>query len=133
MALKAFESGRCDAFTTDSSGLYAERIRLTNPDDYMVLPDIISKEPLAMAVRHGDNNWGDIVRWTFFALVAAEEYGVTSANVEEQASSSEQPSRPRRRRRRRSSASGTAGSASGGSANGGVDGSAAAPESVIPT
>ena len=83
VALKAFESGRCDAFTTDSSGLYAERIRLTNPDDYVVLPDIISKEPLASAVRQGDDQWFNVVRWSFFAMLDAEEAGVTSKNVDD--------------------------------------------------
>ncbi|MDX7951619.1 amino acid ABC transporter substrate-binding protein [Lichenihabitans sp. Uapishka_5] len=83
VALKAFESGRCDAFTTDSSGLYAERIRLTNPDDYMVLPDIISKEPLASAVRQGDDQWFNVVRWSFYAMLNAEEAGVTSKNADD--------------------------------------------------
>ena len=83
VALKAFESGRCDAFTTDSSGLYAERLRLTNPDDYAVLPDIISKEPLAPATRQGDDQWFNIVKWTHFAMLDAEEAGVTSKNVDD--------------------------------------------------
>ena len=61
---KAYDAGRCDAFTTDASGLYAERLRASDPDDHIVLPEIISKEPLGPAVRHGDNQWGDIVRWT---------------------------------------------------------------------
>ena len=61
---KAYDSGRCDAFTTDASGLYSERLRASAPDDHIVLPEIISKEPLGPAVRHGDNQWGDIVRWT---------------------------------------------------------------------
>jgi general L-amino acid transport system substrate-binding protein len=81
--LKAYESGRCDAFTTDSSGLYAERIRLVNPDDHIVLPEIISKEPLSPAVRQGDDQWFNIVRWTHYAMVNAEELGVTSKNVDE--------------------------------------------------
>ncbi|MDQ0468332.1 amino acid ABC transporter substrate-binding protein [Labrys wisconsinensis] len=80
---QAYDSGRCDAFTTDASGLYAERLKLTNPDDNIVLPEIISKEPLGPAVRHGDNQWGDIVRWVHFALLTAEEDGVTQANVDE--------------------------------------------------
>ncbi len=81
--LKAFESGRCDAFTTDSSGLYAERLRLSNPEENIVLPEIISKEPLAPAVRQGDDQWLDVVRWSYFAMLNAEELGVTSKNVDE--------------------------------------------------
>ena len=81
--LKAYESGRCDAFTTDASGLYAERLRLINPDEHMVLPEIISKEPLAPSVRQGDDQWFDVMRWTGFALINAEELGVTSKNVDE--------------------------------------------------
>ena len=81
--LKAYESGRCDAFTTDSSGLYAERLRLTAPDDHVVLPEIISKEPLSPAVRQGDDQWFNIVRWTHYAMVTAEELGVTSKNVDD--------------------------------------------------
>jgi general L-amino acid transport system substrate-binding protein len=80
---KAYDSGRCDAFTTDASGLYAERNRASNPDEHIVLPEIISKEPLALAVRHGDNQWGDIVRWTHYAMINAEELGVTKANVDQ--------------------------------------------------
>jgi general L-amino acid transport system substrate-binding protein len=82
---KAYDSGRCDAFTTDASGLYAERNRASNPDEHIVLPEIISKEPLALAVRHGDNQWGDIVRWAHYALVNAEELGLTKANIDQQA------------------------------------------------
>jgi general L-amino acid transport system substrate-binding protein len=81
--LKAYESGRCDAFTTDSSGLYAERLRLTAPDDHVVLPEIISKEPLSPAVRQGDDQWFNIVRWTHYAMLTAEELGVTSKNVDD--------------------------------------------------
>src|SRR4051812_5999139 len=80
---KAYDAGRCDAFTTDASGLYAERNRASNPDEHIVLPEIISKEPLALAVRHGDNQWGDIVRWVHYAMVNAEEAGVTKANIDE--------------------------------------------------
>jgi general L-amino acid transport system substrate-binding protein len=80
---KAFEAGRCDAFTTDASGLYAERLRLGKPDEFMVLPEIISKEPLGPAVRKGDDQWFDLVQWTLFAQVTAEELGVTKANVDE--------------------------------------------------
>ncbi|RJF87692.1 amino acid ABC transporter substrate-binding protein [Oleomonas cavernae] len=82
-AVAAFESGRCDAYTTDASGLYATRIKLADPAGAIVLPEIISKEPLGPAVRHGDNQWGDVVRWSLYAMVEAEEYGVTKANVDE--------------------------------------------------
>jgi general L-amino acid transport system substrate-binding protein len=87
---KAYDAGRCDAFTTDASGLYAERLRASAPDDHIVLPEIISKEPLGPAVRHGDSNWGDIVRWTHMAMLNAEELGVTKANVD-QMKTSENP------------------------------------------
>ena len=76
----------CDAYTTDASGLAASRATFENPGDHVILPEIISKEPLGPLVRHGDNEWGDIVMWTLNALIAAEEYGVTSANLEEMAS-----------------------------------------------
>jgi general L-amino acid transport system substrate-binding protein len=82
--VKAYESGRCDAFTTDASGLYSERLRLANPEEHVVLPDIISKEPLGPVVRHGDDNWFDIVKWTHYAMITAEELGVTRANLAEQ-------------------------------------------------
>ncbi|MDR6871846.1 general L-amino acid transport system substrate-binding protein [Bosea sp. BE125] len=81
--VKAYEAGRCDAFTTDASGLYAERLNLTTPADHIVLPEIISKEPLGPVVRHGDDNWLDIVKWTHFAMLNAEELGITQANVDE--------------------------------------------------
>ena len=83
-ALKAYDAGRCDAYTTDASGLYGERLRLAKADDHIVLPEIISKEPLGPAVRHGDDQWFDIVNWTHFAMVNAEELGITKANVDEQ-------------------------------------------------
>ena len=82
-ARTTYDGGGCDAFTSDASGLYAERLRVLNPDDHIVLPEIISKEPLGPAVRHGDNQWGDIVRWTHNAMLNAEELGVTKANVEQ--------------------------------------------------
>lgn len=82
-AVKAYDDGRCDAFTTDSSGLYAERLRLASPDDHIVLPEIISKEPLGPAVRHGDDQWFDIVKWVHFAMLNAEEAGITQKNVDE--------------------------------------------------
>ena len=81
--IKAYESGRCDAFTTDASGLYAERLKLSAPADHIVLPEIISKEPLGPAVRHGDDNWLDVVKWTHNAMLNAEELGVTKANIDE--------------------------------------------------
>ena len=79
----AYEAGRCDAYTTDQSGLYALRLTLANPDEHVVLPEIISKEPLGPAVRQGDDQWFDIVKWTLFAMIQAEELGITQANVEE--------------------------------------------------
>ncbi|CAN5916109.1 amino acid ABC transporter substrate-binding protein [soil metagenome] len=80
----AFFAGRCDVFTTDASGLYSTRAaNAPNPDDYVILPEIISKEPLGPLVRHGDNQFADIVRWTLFAQIEAEEYGITSKNVDE--------------------------------------------------
>ncbi|PYF10999.1 L-glutamine-binding protein /L-glutamate-binding protein /L-aspartate-binding protein /L-asparagine-binding protein [Rhodobacter viridis] len=86
-----FLAGACDSYTTDASGLAASRATMPNAADIVILPEIISKEPLALAVRHGDNNWGDIVRWSFYALVAAEEYGITKANLEEVAASTQNP------------------------------------------
>ncbi|MEA2936492.1 MAG: ral L-amino acid transport system substrate-binding protein [Variibacter sp.] len=82
-AVKAYDSGRCDAYTTDASGLYAARLKLTASDDHLVLPEIISKEPLGIAVRHGDDQWFDIAKWTHYAMVNAEELGVTKANVDD--------------------------------------------------
>jgi general L-amino acid transport system substrate-binding protein len=84
-ALQQYNAGACDAYTTDASGLAASRATFENPADHIILPEIISKEPLAPLVRHGDNQWGDIVRWTLNALITAEELGVTSANVAEHA------------------------------------------------
>ena len=85
--VKAYESGRCDVFTSDVSQLYAERLKLANPADHVVLPEVISKEPLGPMVRHGDDQWFDIVKWTLFAMVGAEEIGVTQKNVDEMAKS----------------------------------------------
>jgi general L-amino acid transport system substrate-binding protein len=82
-ATKAYDSGRCDAYTTDASGLYSERLKMSNPDDHMVLPEIISKEPLGPSVRRDDVQWFQIVQWTHYALLTAEELGVTQANVDE--------------------------------------------------
>jgi general L-amino acid transport system substrate-binding protein len=81
--VKAYDAGRCDAFTTDASGLYAERLKLTAPDDHMVLPEIISKEPLGPSVRNNDAQWFNLIKWVGFAMVNAEELGVTKANVDE--------------------------------------------------
>jgi general L-amino acid transport system substrate-binding protein len=81
--VKAYDSGRCDAYTTDASGLYAERLKLSAPDDHLVLPEIISKEPLGPSVRKDDIQWFEIVQWTHYALVTAEELDVTQANVDE--------------------------------------------------
>lgn len=86
-AVKAYDAGRCDAYTTDASGLYSERLRLANANDHIVLPEIISKEPLGPVVRHGDDQWFDIVKWVLFAMINAEEMGVTSKNVDEMAKS----------------------------------------------
>ncbi len=83
----AYAAGRCDSFTTDASGLAAQRPVLKVPDDHVILPDIISKEPLGPMTRHGDNQWTDIVRWVFNAHVIAEEKGITQANVESMKSS----------------------------------------------
>jgi general L-amino acid transport system substrate-binding protein len=80
---QAYDEGRCDGFTTDKSGLVSERTLMTNPDDHVILDVTMSKEPLAPLVRHGDNNWGDIVRWTVFCTIEAEELGITSENVDE--------------------------------------------------
>ena len=82
-AQQQYLAGACDVYTTDASGLAATRATFEAPGDHVVLPEIISKEPLGPLVRHGDNDWGDIVRWTLNALITAEELGVTSANVAE--------------------------------------------------
>jgi general L-amino acid transport system substrate-binding protein len=85
--VSAYDAGRCDVYTTDRSGLAAQRTKLSKPDDHVVLPEIISKEPLGPLVRHGDNQWGDVARWTLNCMINAEEMGVSSANVAEMASS----------------------------------------------
>ena len=79
---QAYQAGRCDVYTTDQSGLYAERLKWAKPDDHVVLPEVISKEPLGPMTRHGDNKWNDIVRWTLNAMINAEELGVTSQNAD---------------------------------------------------
>jgi general L-amino acid transport system substrate-binding protein len=81
-AIAAYNLGRCDAYTTDSSGLYAQRLRLADPDQNVVLPEIISKEPLGPAVRQGDEQWENLVQWTLFAWLNAEELGVEAGNVD---------------------------------------------------
>ncbi|WP_037152180.1 amino acid ABC transporter substrate-binding protein [Rhizobium freirei] len=83
----AYDSGRCDVYTTDQSGLYSLRLTLKNPDDNVVLPEIISKEPLGPAVRQGDDQWFNIVSWTAYAMINAEEFGITQKNVDEMKSS----------------------------------------------
>jgi general L-amino acid transport system substrate-binding protein len=87
----AYESGRCDVFTTDRSSLAAQRTKLKNPEAHVVLPEIISKEPLGPLVRHGDDQWLDIVRWSLYAMLEAEEYGVNSENVDQMKSGSNDP------------------------------------------
>ncbi len=86
-----YSAGACDAYTTDASGLASTRAALQNPTDHILLPEIISKEPLGPLVRHGDNDWGDITRWVLNALIAAEELGITSANIEEMAANTTNP------------------------------------------
>lgn len=85
--VQAYDSGRCDVFTSDASQLYAQRLKLTNSADHVVLPEIISKEPLGPVVRHGDDQWLDIVTWSLNAMINAEELGVTSQNVDQMKSS----------------------------------------------
>ncbi|MCH1569395.1 MAG: amino acid ABC transporter substrate-binding protein [Parvibaculales bacterium] len=86
-AIAAYNAGRCDAYTTDHSALYAQRLKLTDPQTHIVLPEIISKEPLGPAVRQGDDRWGDVVAWVHYASVAAEELGLTSKNIGAQGNS----------------------------------------------
>jgi len=90
-AQQQYLAGACDVYTTDASGLAATRATFEDPSAHVILPEIISKEPLGPLVRHGDNEWGDIVRWTLNGLIAAEEYGITSANVSELAAGTENP------------------------------------------
>ena len=82
-AQQQYLAGACDVYTTDASGLAATRATFADPENHIVLPEIISKEPLGPLVRHGDDQWADIAMWTLNALIAAEEYGVTSANIDE--------------------------------------------------
>jgi general L-amino acid transport system substrate-binding protein len=90
-AQRQYLAGACDAYTTDASGLAAARATMADGENHIILPEIISKEPLGPAVRHGDNQWGDVVRWTFNALLIAEEKGITKANIEEVAASTTDP------------------------------------------
>ncbi|MEA2779679.1 MAG: ral L-amino acid transport system substrate-binding protein [Rhodospirillaceae bacterium] len=90
-ARQAYDAGRCDAYTTDASGLASERTQLKNPSDNIILPEIISKEPLGPVVRKGDDNWATVVRWSFYAMLIAEEKGVTQANVDQIKGSSDDP------------------------------------------
>jgi general L-amino acid transport system substrate-binding protein len=89
--LQAYEAGRCEVFTNDASGLYSSRTKFARPDDHIVLPEIISKEPLGPAVRQGDDQWFKIARWVLSAQLDAEELGLTSANVEEKVKSTPNP------------------------------------------
>ena len=91
----AYDAGRCDVFTTDRSGLAAQRTKLSNPADHMILPETISKEPLGPVVRHGDNRFGDIVRWSLNAMKNAEEMGITSGNVDAMRADTSNPARNR--------------------------------------
>ncbi len=84
-AEQQYSSGACDVYTTDASGLAATRATFADASEHLILPEIISKEPLALVVRHGDNQWADIVKWTFNALLTAEEFGITAANVDDMA------------------------------------------------
>ncbi|MCB9993725.1 MAG: amino acid ABC transporter substrate-binding protein [Hyphomicrobiaceae bacterium] len=81
--IAAYDAGRCDVFTTDASGLYAERLKLTNPDEHMILPEIISKEPLGPVVRQGDDEWFNVNKWVLNAMINAEDLGVNQANVDQ--------------------------------------------------
>jgi general L-amino acid transport system substrate-binding protein len=88
---KSLEGGRCDVLTSDKSQLFAQRSKLASPKDYVVLPETISKEPLGPVVRKGDEEWFSIVKWTLFAMLNAEEAGITSKNVEAEAKSTKNP------------------------------------------
>ena len=89
---KAYQAGRCDVLTTDQSGLYSTRVKIgATPETDVVLPEVISKEPLGPAVRQGDDEWFDVVKWTLYAMIQAEEFGITAANVEQVKSESKNP------------------------------------------
>jgi general L-amino acid transport system substrate-binding protein len=81
-AIQAYLANRCDVYSTDMSSLASNLLKMPNPDEQIILPDIISKEPLAIWVRQGDDQWLNLVRWTFYAMVQAEEYGITSQNID---------------------------------------------------
>lgn len=85
----AYEQGRCDGFTTDISGLISRKSIMKDPGAHVILPQVMSKEPLGPAWAHGDNNWGDVVKWLVYGLVIAEEFGITSKNVDEHVNSKE--------------------------------------------
>ena len=87
----AYDANRCDVYTTDRSGLAAQRSELSNPDDHVVLPEVISKEPLGPLVQHGDHQWGDVVRWALNVMIIAEELGITSQNVDDMRANSKNP------------------------------------------
>lgn len=89
--LSAYAEGRCDGFTTDKSGLVSSQTQLPEPDAHIILDETMSKEPLAPVVRHGDDQWFDIIKWVTYGLIQAEELGITSENVEEMAATSEDP------------------------------------------
>ena len=88
---KNYQAGRCDVYTTDASGLAATRSTFENPNDHVILPEIISKEPLGPLVRHGDDQWADVVRWVLNAMIIADEIGITSSNVADMAKNSKLP------------------------------------------
>ncbi|HSF93146.1 MAG TPA: amino acid ABC transporter substrate-binding protein [Paracoccaceae bacterium] len=90
-ARQQYLAGACDTYTTDASGLAATRASFENPGEHMILPEIISKEPLGPLVRHGDNEWADIARWSLNAMIAAEEMGITSENVDELVKGTDNP------------------------------------------
>ncbi|MFC7703016.1 amino acid ABC transporter substrate-binding protein [Plastorhodobacter daqingensis] len=90
-AQQQYLAGACDVYTTDASGLAATRATFADPENHILLPEIISKEPLGPLVRHGDDEWSDVVMWTLFALIAAEEYGITSQNIDELARGTDNP------------------------------------------
>ncbi len=87
--VKAYEAGRCDVYTTDASGLYGYRLKFANPDDHMVLPEIISKEPLGPSVRQGDDRWFTVVKWVLFAMLDAEEAKLSSKNIDQMMTSTD--------------------------------------------
>ena len=90
-SVKAYEAGRCDVITTDQSGLYANRTKMKNPEIHVVLPDVIAKEPLGPLVRHGDDQWLDIAKWTLYVLIEAEELGIAKANIDQYKSTTNNP------------------------------------------